>query len=445
MKTNTLHAKFRALIFMYVCLGLGLAQTIVMGQTQANSQMSYRVEAKNGTTIPPTDQWGPGLCLVATFVNGSDHEISIPWGDTVYEDMFHFTITGPDGKAVTGPMNRLAPPALRSAKEFKRVAPGESVEYEIYVGGLGSNVQPWFLRKPGNYTLNAEYTTACDRYFNPTNGETIQVSNVWRGSLKSRPLTFTVSLDAPNPGGTPASQVTGQPGFAISGQVLDEQGKPLKDALIEIAIVRTNSQDGNSTFPWLESAIDRCTTDAQGRYVVDSLPDDAAFYLVRASDSFRAPVKYAVSLLPDDAAALFSARASNSLHMSDPFQVEGTMKFSTSQLPRKSEVNFVLPKGAEFRGRVVDSAGRPAYGARISNYLSGRTVYANANGFFTVTGVQLNGAPFYFWRPGLKDAEVTDAKPYQGGDVRWQIVLGPMGKEKPKMHSGPDLGALFRH
>src|SRR4051794_27044387 len=57
-------------------------------------------------------QAGRILFFEARFTNESDKEVSIPWRDTLYEDMFRFTVTGPDGKALVGPGKRMAPPVL---------------------------------------------------------------------------------------------------------------------------------------------------------------------------------------------------------------------------------------------------------------------------------------------------------------------------------------------
>jgi hypothetical protein len=406
------------------CAGvfLALASARVAGQAQPAARMGFEVKTFSGTSIGPVAGMGTGFWLEAKFHNYSDREVFIPWGYYLYDDMFHFTITGPDGKSVTGPTDRPAPPVLLSEREFVRVGPGMDVSFEIQIGGVGMNVQPWYLRKPGKYLLNVEYTSARDRYFDPATSGTIQVSNVWQGTLKSPPVSFTVATNAAYPQGGPGHKILDQPGIAIRGQVLDEFGKPITNALIEVTAVRTNDLLGNSTLPFQNFLLDRCLTDAQGRYAVDSLPDDVAFYSVLAKHPLYVPATVEVAHTSPLDTPLANGSTSRNLELR----------------MAKTEANFVLGKGAEFRGRVVDSADLPVYGARIDTGLSAKTVYSDQNGFFTLTGIRTKEDQFRFWRPGLKDAQVTEAKPYQGGEVTWQIVLGPDTKKKV-VHQGPSF------
>src|SRR5689334_23166906 len=101
-------------------LVVGLA---VSAQGQ-NVKEPAKAEAMEFEIVPKPGQLSRPAFFEARFTNHSDKEVSIPWRDTLYEDMFLFTVTGPDGKPLVPPARRMAPPVLSGPGEFVRVPPG---------------------------------------------------------------------------------------------------------------------------------------------------------------------------------------------------------------------------------------------------------------------------------------------------------------------------------
>jgi protocatechuate 3,4-dioxygenase alpha subunit len=80
---------------------------------------------------------------------------------------------------------------------------------------------------------------------------------------------FSIGLDWPQANRLTSDQLIGQP-LVLTGQVLDGEGQPVPDALLEIW-----QADASGSYPRPGSAgfsgAGRCATDADGRYVFETL------------------------------------------------------------------------------------------------------------------------------------------------------------------------------
>jgi hypothetical protein len=327
---------------------------------------------------------GAGVFFDARFYNDSDKPVRIPWKNTLFEDIFRFTVTGPDSKPLAGPTDRFAPPVLSDPEELVVVEPGKMVTYVVVIGSIGRNGQQWYFRKPGQYSVKAFYQTRRDLYSEPAREKEVPAPDGFVGMLEAPPVQFTLVRSVRMP-----SRILGT--LTIEGHVRDEQGKPVPGADVEIDAMRHNDPNGLSSVigPWITSRLDRVRTDSEGRFVIDELPNGMARFALRARHPLYVPAKLEVSNEP-------------------PIE--------------KEAVTLQLTKGIDVRGRVVDAEGNAVPGAIILDYADLKTVFTDAEGRFRMFGVKQPPTSLQIGRQGFVAPEFKIAPGYKGAEQTTIIV-----------------------
>ena len=318
------------------------------------------------------------MFMEARFHNDSAADVMIPWGDTLYTDMFTFDITDPDGKQLTGPVYRRVPPVLRNAQEFVRVPAHGSISDTIAIGTLGRNAQSWFFRAPGKYLIRPAYRNATTRYANETTGAVVTMPDTFIGVVPGPELEVDI----------PAGE---QRGMTLGGRVQDENGEPVADALVEIDSIRMVDP-----FSWggkgdrLKEFADRQTTGADGRFRSEWLPRSVDLLVIKAHHPKRLLTTVEIPNLPDDV---------------------------------RTDLVLTMPTGRSFRGRVLDAAGQPIEGVRVQSYPGEKTTHTDPNGEFSLHGLPTDNLHLDFWRHDYTAVNTGLLRPEQGLDNEWTTQL----------------------
>ncbi len=129
-----------------------------------------------------------------------------------------------------------------------------------------------------------------------------------------------------------------EPGVTAGGRIVDEQGKPIASAKVQVQLAsdpKPAHGDGRTLYnTWLAEGSDTATTDAEGRWHIDNVPDHP-----------RTELSLLVSH-PD--------------YMSDQEwgEVQKAADITTAML-RKRTATLTLKRGVIVRGQVTDPDGKP--------------------------------------------------------------------------------------
>jgi RNA polymerase sigma factor (sigma-70 family) len=129
-----------------------------------------------------------------------------------------------------------------------------------------------------------------------------------------------------------------EPGVTAGGRIVDDQGKPIAGAKVQVQLAgkpKPAHGDGRTNYTtWLADGSDSATTDAEGRWRIDNVPDNPRVEL---------------SLL-----------VSHPDYVSHQFWGEGQKAAGiTTAMLRKGTATLTLRNGVIVRGRVTDPAGKP--------------------------------------------------------------------------------------
>lgn len=367
--------------WVLVIVWCGLLVLSARGQEAAALMRYELVPTVAGRTVVA----GRGLFLEARFTNSSDRDIWIPWGDTLYDDLFQFTVTDPDGKALVGPTNRPKPPVLMGGrKEFVQVRAGATVTYQIVVGSIGRNAQPWFFRKPGEYTLQGRYVATSDfAYVDAATGKVITEVGAWKGTLAAPSVKFTVVADPD----------AGEMGSQIAGRVLTATGEPIGGADVTITWVRLppNNMPVGRKDGLIKTELDRVRTDEGGRFLAVQVPTHGLRFELKATH---------------------------------PQYVPGTLEVGNRLWPGELEAEVRLSRGVPMRGRVVDGAGEPIHGVAVRNYPADKAVFTDAEGRFEFAAAPEDNLHVDFYRVGYEMKSSGLLTVEQAKDLRVTLARG---------------------
>ena len=376
--------------------------------------LRYEVSIKDSARHPAEE----GIVLTVRLTNSGQQTVAVPWGRIAYDDMFRFRISGPDGRELVGPGNRLMPPLARSQAEYKDLPPGGMLNYDIYLGRPGRNGQRWYFRKAGTYKLSAQYTSTWDSYIDAQTHQPVKVANAWTGSLQGQPVKFDYELpkrpdELPvTPNSPPRRRELEAPsdfgGVSVSGKVLDPQGKPMAGAVVTVFAMRPQREGVG-----MERAdtLDRQVSGPDGGFRFDSLPDDPLAFSVQADHSPFARAKERLAHQP----------------------------------PAKAyQTTLRMQPGVDVAGTVTDEQGRPLEGVRVQSYATNKTVYTGADGRFAISGLTPDRLDLDFWRAdyGRPTTSVAPSGGANQGD--WTVVLKPSGPDSPASAPATQVGMRGR-
>jgi len=193
-------------------------------------------------------------------------------------------------------------------------------------------------------------------------------------------------------------------GIAIGGIVHDEDGKPVEGVEIEVTMPSDNNKPGELR-PWFSGVIG--TTDAEGRWRSETAPEEEIQLYFRINH-------------PD--------------YIND--RNYGQHRATWKQLKSLDHV-FVIEKGIEIRGKVVDSNDQPVVGAKVSSGLdrysnNDNTVETDENGEYLLKNVRAGRTNVVVIAEGLspdlrmisasKDSEPENFQLQPGHHVRFHIT-----------------------
>jgi hypothetical protein len=382
---------------------------LTKAQTEIPAQVRYEVQ------LEASESSQTCLSLHARLFNDSHEDIYIPlWGSARYNDFFRFEIVGPDGQKLVGPTPERFPvtiPAgitpLRSVPRvgnspFVPVKANGMVECDIAIGPPGNNTQIWYIPHPGQYTLNAEFVNTHSTYVDSQTHEVVKMDNAFIGNVKAPPVQFSISPST-------TEGIDAQSGVTIAGITLDERGKPIVEAVVEITSNRDlRPGEISGTFGPITRTIDRQRSDTEGKFMFWDLPTNANSYTIRA--------------------------------VHDGNYVQAIVVLSNEEMTSRTDVKITMKDGLTIRGKVVDPNGLTLAGARVTGHGSTiypelskleilaigsahqSEVYAGENGEFVIQGVERLDCSFYCL--GFK---TRDASPITGheNDGTWIVVLEP--------------------
>jgi RNA polymerase sigma factor (sigma-70 family) len=232
-------------------------------------------------------------------------------------------------------------------------------------------------------------------------------------SIKEFPAEYTFRLEL---------------GVAAGGRIVDEQGKPIAGAKVQVMMasdLKPDNGDGRMGYTmWLASGSDAATTDAEGRWRILDVPDHAQTEL------------YLLVSHPD--------------YVSDEEWREAQKAAGiTTAMLRQGTATLTLKRGVIVRGRVMDSAGKPIqdaiivrgddpYGARTPSQFP-----TDADGQFrlpalppretTLTAIAPGWAPQLRRVPLREGLAPQDFRMEPGKPIQLRIVDGA-GKAVPNAH-----------
>jgi RNA polymerase sigma factor (sigma-70 family) len=208
------------------------------------------------------------------------------------------------------------------------------------------------------------------------------------------------------------------------GRVVDEQGKPVAGAKVEVQMsgdAKPANGDGRAGYDiWLSEGSDAATTDADGRWRIDNVPNHP-----------RAELSLQVSH-PD--------------YVSDEVWREGQKAAGvTTAMLRQGTATLTLKGGVIVRGRVTDPSGRPIKEAivvyRDDPYLTPSELATDADGRFRLPALAPGQTTLTVvapgWAPQLRKVNLRAGLPPQdfemqpGKPIRLRVVDGA-GKPVPR-------------
>ena len=143
----------------------------------------------------------------------------------------------------------------------------------------------------------------------------------------------------------------------IGGMVVDESGRPVADAEIQIGVRRTRDKFKQSVLPSDYKNPAKVKTDAKGHWQILGVPVGVVPETSQANgegrDTYRFSIKH-----PDFLFTEFSSM---------------TLFYGTDREFRQSLATLVLPRGHALEGMVKDEKGQPIVGATIERRLGRRT------------------------------------------------------------------------
>ena len=335
-------------------------------------------EVKAGGSIP----------IEARLINEGKAPVAVYWGDYAYEDMYRFAIRR-DGKPVPAPRDRFAPPGGVESRRFRELAPGGSLHYEMFLGSIGANCQRYFLRYPGKYTIEPGLHVAMTTCFDPKNGREMGVPGAWSGQLEAEPVSITIS-ENPSAKGS----------VTVSGRVVDAvTGKPVPGAKVVLISRRPPTGFGYGYIgdhgAITEQQTDYAFSGADGRFSFGRLPEDVPQFSLRSTHADYASASAIINFTP----------------------------------PKKQyQATITMHPGIRVRGRIVDSAGLPVVGARVSH--ADKDAFADRQGRFALSGVTASehdgksGVWVDVWKKGFVRVQSWSA-PRQAHAGQWAITIRP--------------------
>jgi hypothetical protein len=336
---------------------------------------------REGRPLEVGDQ--ASIPLELRFTNRSPRAVSIPWGDTLYDDLVRFSITGPDGKALAGPLDRAAPPIL-TRESYIEVPAGGTVSWKIFLGSFGRNCQRWYFRIPGEYLVHAQFAPHHPLAADPATGAVTPVANAWQGTVSAAPIKVAFGEDPEAVEGT----------SRLTGTILDADGKPLAGALVRITRVRA-PEPGQIIGTWdnlIRTDIDRRMTDAQGHFVAEGVPARAIHF---------------------------------DLKVTHPQFVPGETTVKNRLWPGELETTVQLSAGVALSGRVTDEGGRPLHGVSIRNYPADAVTFSGPDGRFTSPPAPRDNLHLDLFFPGYALLDTHLIPPEEAGKLHLTLTRAP--------------------
>lgn len=353
------------------------------GAGQYAPKLRYVLQVRPGAV-----KAGGSIPIEARLINEGKVPVAVYWGDYAYEDMYRFAIRR-DGEPVPAPRDRFAPPGGVESRRFRELAPGGSLDYEMFLGSIGANCQRYFLRHPGKYTIEPSLAVAVTTCFDPQNRREMSVPGAWLGQLEAAPVSITINENPSDKGSV-----------TVSGRVVDAvTGKPVPGAKVVLIARRPPTGFGHGYTghdgPIIEQQTDYAFTDANGRFSFGRLPEDVPQFSLRLTHADYSSASAIINFAP----------------------------------PKKQyQATITMHPGIRVRGRIVDSANLPVVGARVSH--ADKDAFADRQGRFVLSGVTASeheGKSAVWvdvWKKGFVRVQSWSA-PRQAQAGQWDITIRP--------------------
>ena len=335
---------------------------------------------------------GGTIWMNLKLINDGSTSVTLFWGDYAYEDQYRFDIEHAGAK-IAPPAKRFMPPfSTLNPKHFVTIAPGGNAAYTLCLTSMpGANCQTYYFREPGSYTIRPSFQAIFVTRNSTNTPAGNEFHEIGRETLQASPVVVTIK-DTPSP---QDSRNFGS--VKITGKVVDAEGNPIPGAKVtaNVEILREHALSGPS-----KREIDQQTTDKNGTFVCQRLPDDVPRFFLTAKVPRFSVVQNQVVIQP----------------------------------PKKDyELQFTMDKNAVItvRGAVVDGQGQPLEGVRVTpvtpptdyTYLE---TYTDRDGRFELLGVAPNPGNTIrcnFWRPGyIPKTDTTSKEVALNGEWRITVV-----------------------
>ena len=283
--------------------------------TVAASQLKYTVTPKSNEIARNGDLW-----CTAKLTNNSKQPISVYWADYAFHDMYRFRITSATGRRIPNvrywPPISDAPTAVLS-KRIRRIAPGESVSYEMLLTPLpGGNCQTTFFDESGQCTIRPSLKLMTHSVIDENTGAIRRVPDVWLGELTAEPFTITVgNTDSVK---IPPIKELFKDRVRIDGHVLSDVGKPVGGAIVR-AFHRHSSQSYGGVDGFYSQMIGQTQTDDVGRFSFIGLPASSPEFRIEA---WHAEYPMTVATVAHDTE---SKKLKASIKFHRPYVISGTV------------------------------------------------------------------------------------------------------------------------
>lgn len=403
------------------------AEAAVDPEVKARLLAAVRLRYELALTKMMDDHLPASPVLKVRFFNDTDSDLSLPlYSQTDNAEFFRFSITGPNGKALVGPIPaRIGAPipaqmsdsgATATGKSpFVVVKAGKSVESTLILCPQDSaTIQRWCFPRAGQYTIIGEYVNSHTTYVDPQTHAVVAAQTPFVGKVQSAPLHVTVTHAAGDwvfgpHGGQALEKPPSAGALLIAGLTVDAHGKPLPGTVVEVMANKDTGRASSPDDPIMHVVVDRQRSGADGRFTFDALPRQADAYVLTA------------------------------VHEGNYAQATATV--TPAQALTKEDVKLTLKAGLTYRGKVVDRNGKalpgvlvtgagkmdvaPGRGGRGSGGPAGGlgTVYTEADGRFLIEGLDAPGCDISC----VGFTAVSAAKPEAGHeqDGTWTVALTP--------------------
>ena len=329
---------------------------------------------------------GGRVIVEAKLSNLDKKAVSVYWGDYALPSMYQFDIRHDGTKRripnVRNPMWRSDIRSTASVGYFRRIKPGESVTYNVYLGpSPGANAQRVHFQRPGTYTVTPTLHVTTGKAVDRKTGETVKLADVWTGKVEARPFAIRV-LD------------NKQPGVTVSGKVVNEEGAPVANATVQIQhrVSSFGSYDG-----FVEPIINQAYTDEQGRFECVNLPKNSSLYRITAWAATH-PV--------------------------------GSKQLINSGKLKYNNVEVRLFRGVLIKGQIVDREGQPLSDVRVAEQ-----TYTNALGRFSfIAEGKAKEYYLHLWKRGFVSVSPkVDAKAATSGSWKYTLLPEKFSKVKGRV------------